>query len=157
MKREKDYQINHSIKASFVSAVSGVVHALRSERNLRIHFAAAAYVLYFSRYYEFSGLEYSVIMLLIGMVITCEMLNTAVERTVDLETSQFHRLAKIAKDTAAGAVLVSSILSAAAGVLLFWDVEVFAVISQDLRDQIIIWILLAAITWMWVIGPKKKR
>ena len=146
----------YSLRTSFFWAVSGVVHALKHERNLRIHFAVAAYVLYFARYYDFSRLEYCVIILFIGAVITCEMINTAIETTVDLETSGFSRLAKTAKDVAAGAVLVSSIFSVAAGAMLFWDVEILAIIWRDALDHIVIWLLLACATLLWIIMPKRK-
>lgn len=144
------------MRSSFGWAVSGIFHALRHERNLRIHFAVAAYVLYFSRYYSLSKLECCVVILFIGMVVTCEMLNTAIENTVDLETSVYSHLAKTAKDVAAGAVLVSSVASVAAGALLFWDPDIFAVIWRDITQSSVIWLLLAVMTGLWIVSPHRK-
>lgn len=110
---------------SFINAFNGLFMAIRTERNLRIHFVAAFYILYFSRFYNFSKLEYSVIFLLISVVIGAELINTSIERLVDVLVPTYDSIAKHAKDVAAAAVLVVAIFSGLIGLLLFWDIEIF--------------------------------
>lgn len=107
--------------SSFNYAISGVIQALKSEPNMKVHFIIAFIVLFLSLLFNFSRVELIIILLTIGMVITAEMINTAIEKTVDLVTDDYHPLAKIAKDVAAGAVLVSSIIAVVVGYLLFFD------------------------------------
>lgn len=130
---------------------------MRHERNLRIHFAAAAYVLRFSAYFRLTRAEFCVLLLAIGFVMTCELFNTAVEKTVDLETPVFHSLAKIAKDVAAGAVLVSTITSILVGALLFWDLEIIKTIPKDIAARPIGWVIGGAVASAWIILPQAPR
>ena len=88
------------------AAGSGIWQAIRQERNLRFHLAAAALVLYGRSFYSFSAAEDAALFLTMGSVIAAELVNTAVERAVDLCCPRPNPLAKLAKDAAAGAVLV---------------------------------------------------
>ena len=97
----------------FRYAASGVWAALRAERNLRFHLCAAVYVLLFSRFYSFSRAEYALLFLCIGGVMSLELMNSAVERAVDRPDASHWAAAGLAKDMAAGAVLVFSIAAAA--------------------------------------------
>jgi len=146
----------YSLPRSFGFAISGLWHALRYERNLRIHFTVGALVLYFSRYYSLSSAEYALLIMMIGFVIVCELFNTAIEKTVDLETPVYNSLAKIAKDVAAGAVFVSAWASAVAGAVLLWDPAVIAVICRDVLARLYIWIPLAVLATLWIGFPQKK-
>ena len=149
-------QRSYSLLQSFRFAGRGIRHALRRERNLRIHFSLAAYIFYFAvRYYHFSRTEYALLAVVMGLVIACELLNTAVENAVDLGTSVYHPLAGIAKDTAAGAVLVSSVTAVAVGVLLLWDPSVFSLILPDMIKQLPIWLVLEALTLVWIFLPRQ--
>jgi len=91
-------------------AISGIKIATK-QRNYRIHlcFAAAAIVLGFAL--QISLASWLAVVLCIGIVLSLETINTAIECTVDLCTSEIHPLAKLAKDTAAGAVLTAAIMS----------------------------------------------
>lgn len=109
---------------SFGCALRGLWACLRTERNLRIHFTAAALVLWLSGYYEFSAAEYAVLILTIGVVIAAELLNTALEVLTDLVSADHHPLAGMAKDAAAAGVLISAIASVGVGVVLFWRPDV---------------------------------
>lgn len=153
---KRSYNKPYSLPDSFSFALRGVYHALTHERNLRIHFASAGYALYFSRYYALSKAEYALLLLSIGFVITCEMVNTAIETTVDLETPSYNSLAKIAKDVAAGAVLVSALTSVGVAFLLFWDMPTIHVIAQDITGSAAVWAFLVAATIAWVALPQKK-
>ncbi len=157
MKPRRYSPSQYNLVSSFGWALSGIAHALVYERNLRIDFAVAAYVLYFSRYYQLDRTQYCVVLLFIGLVIACELLNTAIENTVDLETSVYNSLAKTAKDVAAGAVFMSAVASVAAGILLFWDSAVFQVIGEDIAQNLPLWIPLAALTAWWIVLPGWKR
>ena len=104
---------------SLAFAFAGVRLALHSQRNLRIHFAFALAAVFLGFALRISRAEWAVVVALIALVISLELLNTAVEALADLASPTFHPLAKTAKDTAAGAILVVALGSAAAGLIIF--------------------------------------
>jgi diacylglycerol kinase (ATP) len=106
---------------SFNYAFEGVIHALRTQRNMRIHFAIAASVLVLAFIYDVTRLELIALMISIAFVLIAEMVNTAVEATIDLSTPSFDPLAKVAKDMAAGAVLIAAVNAVAVGYLVLAD------------------------------------
>jgi diacylglycerol kinase (ATP) len=106
---------------SFNYAIEGVIHALRTQRNMRIHFAIAFGVLVVALIYDVTRLELIALLIAIAFVLIAEMVNTAVEATIDLSTPSFDPLAKIAKDLAAGAVLIASVNAVAVGYLVLAD------------------------------------
>ena len=110
--------------ASFLAAGKGFLSSIKEGRNLRFHLSAACFVLYWKQYYSLSKGEEALLFLAIGSVIASELLNTAVEHTVDLCCPRWDPLAGKAKDAAAGAVLVSAVFAAAAGICLFWDTDI---------------------------------
>jgi diacylglycerol kinase (ATP) len=107
---------------SFNWAFDGIVHALRRERNMKIHFAIAVVVLSAALFYSLSRLEIIALFVAISFVLIAEMLNTAIEHTIDLivHDEDDHR-AKIAKDMAAGAVLVAAANALVVAYLVFYD------------------------------------
>lgn len=117
-----DYKDNRTRKnsqlSSFRLAVIGIFTAVKQERNMRIHVIFSILVLLFAFSFSLSKIEWICILFSIGMVISMELLNTAIERVVDLTTSEFHPLAKEAKDIAAGAVFVSAIVSVVVGCII---------------------------------------
>jgi diacylglycerol kinase (ATP) len=108
-----------SIIESFNYAIEGVIHVLRTQRNMRIHFAIAVAVLVVAVAVGVSRLELIVLLLSITFVLVAEMINTAVEGTIDAATTSFDPMAKLAKDIAAGAVLISAVNAVAVGYLVF--------------------------------------
>jgi len=110
-----------AILRSFNYAFEGVIHVLRTQRNMRIHFAIAASVLMLAFIYDVTRLELIALMISIAFVLIAEMVNTAVEATIDLSTPSFDPLAKIAKDIAAGAVLIAAANAVAVGYLVLAD------------------------------------
>jgi diacylglycerol kinase (ATP) len=88
-------------------AIDGVLYAARTQKHVRNHFLAAAAVLLCALFLKVSAVEFILLALSVSFVLFAELLNTAVEVTVDMVTTDFHPLAKIAKDIAAGSVLVS--------------------------------------------------
>lgn len=111
----------HSILQSFNYAFEGVIHVLRRERNMRIHFALATVVLVLAFAYDVTKIELMLLFLAIAFVLFAEMINTAVEEILDYRAPNFDPRAKIAKDVAAGAVLVASATAATTGYLIFVD------------------------------------
>jgi diacylglycerol kinase (ATP) len=108
-----------SVFESFNNAIEGVVHVLRTQRNMRIHFAIAIAVLAIAAAVGVSKLELIALLLAIAFVLVAEMINTAVEGAIDVATTSFDPMAKLAKDIAAGAVLIASVNAVAIAYLVF--------------------------------------
>jgi diacylglycerol kinase (ATP) len=108
-----------SIFESFNFAFEGIIHVLRTQRNMRIHFLIAAVVLIVAFAAGVSKLELIALLLAIAFVLIAEMINTAVEGTIDVATTSFDPMAKLAKDIAAGAVLIATATAVAIGYLIF--------------------------------------
>lgn len=107
------------VAKSFRFACQGILHAVKNERNLKIHICISGVVLFLGLWLSLSLVEWLFILFAIGGMITFELLNTAIERIVDLVTKEYHPLAKQAKDVAAGAVLIYAILSVIIGLIIF--------------------------------------
>jgi diacylglycerol kinase (ATP) len=108
-----------SLIESFNFAIEGVIHVLRTHRNMRIHFAVAAGVLIAALWVGVDRIELIALLLSIAFVLVAEMINSAIEQAVDLATTSFDPLAKLAKDIAAGAVLIATINAVAVGYIVF--------------------------------------
>jgi diacylglycerol kinase (ATP) len=104
---------------SFNYAFEGIIHVLRTQRNLRIHFAVAVAVLAVALALDISKIELIALLLSITFVLIAEMLNSAIEGAIDATTTSFDPNAKLAKDVAAGAVLIASVNAVAVGYLVF--------------------------------------
>lgn len=104
---------------SFIYAISGIATTVKSERNMRIHLAAAVAVAVLGAWLGIDGREWAAIVICCALVMSLECLNTAVEAVVDLASPNIHPLAKKAKDCAAGAVLVAAIGAAIVGCIIF--------------------------------------
>jgi diacylglycerol kinase (ATP) len=108
-----------SILESFNFAFEGIIHVLRTQRNMRAHFAIAVVVLVAGLWVGVSKLELIALLLAIAFVLITEMINTAVEAAIDVATTSFDPMAKLGKDIAAGAVLIATITAVAVGYLVF--------------------------------------
>ena len=108
-----------SLVESFNFALEGIIHVLRTQRNMRIHFLIAVGVLVAALAFDVSRLELIALLLAIAFVLIAEMINSAVEAAVDVASTSFDPLAKLAKDIAAGAVLIASVNAVAVGYLVF--------------------------------------
>jgi diacylglycerol kinase (ATP) len=104
---------------SFNFAFEGIIHVLRTQRNLRIHFAVAVGVLIFALVVDVTKMELISLLISVTFVLIAEMLNTAVEAAIDIATTSFDPMAKLAKDIAAGAVLIAAINAIAVGYIVF--------------------------------------
>ncbi|WP_305040953.1 diacylglycerol kinase [Geobacter sp. SVR] len=98
--------------------MEGILHAARAEKHMRNHFIAAAVVLLGALFLRVTPIEFGLLALSILFVLFAELVNTAVEAVVDLVSPDYHPLAKIAKDTAAGAVLTTAVGAAIVGYLV---------------------------------------
>ncbi|TDQ41734.1 diacylglycerol kinase family protein [Aureibacillus halotolerans] len=104
---------------SFFYAGRGISHALHTEMNLRFHFIAILLVSMLGIYFQITKTEWLVLILMMTIVCTLEMVNAAIERTVDLITEERTMLAQQAKDLAAGAVFLSAVASIIIGIVIF--------------------------------------
>ena len=119
MKEEYKKINKKKLKNSFKYAIEGIQSAFKTEQNLKIHFIVTAIVVFLGILLKIDYIECAICFLLFGFVITAELLNTAIEVTVDLAMPQKNDKAKLAKDIAAGAVLVSSIIAILVGIVIF--------------------------------------
>ncbi len=104
---------------SFPYAVHGIIYSLQTQVNFRFHITAAVLALLLSFYLRISAVEFLFICNAIFLVLTAELINTAVEKTVDLCTREICPLAQVAKNVAAGAVLTAALFSLITGMVIF--------------------------------------
>ena len=122
-----ELQLSHSknpsrqrstLKRSFAHAFAGLWHAVRTQRNMRIHLSAAAAVLLAGLYLRLAWVQWALLTLTIGFVLVAEMFNTVAEAAMDAVAPHFHPLVKTAKDVAAGAVLLTALVATIVGLLV---------------------------------------
>ncbi len=109
---------SQSLLQSFGYAMEGISYTLRTQRNARIHVTIAAAVVVVGMWLGLPMAEWGVLFLTMGAVFSAEMLNTVVETIIDAQIEEFHPLAKVAKDVAAGAVLVMSVIAVLVGLCI---------------------------------------
>lgn len=119
MRMNKKGRKHEPLYKSFGYAFSGIGNTIKDERNIKIHLACALLVVFFGVWLRISVTEWFVCLLLFALVISLELVNTAVEAVTDLVTEEKRPLAKKAKDAAAGAVLVSAIIAVIIGGFIF--------------------------------------
>ncbi|MBN3874298.1 MULTISPECIES: diacylglycerol kinase family protein [unclassified Nostoc] len=118
--REFSWKVASNLFVSFKYAWAGISYSFQTQRNFRIHVSVCALAIALSVFLHLQAVEIAVIGITSGLVLALELLNTAIESLVDLTVKQtYHELAKIAKDCAAGAVLISALVAVlVAGTLL---------------------------------------
>lgn len=105
---------------TFKNARKGLRLVVKSEINIRIHIAIAILVLFFAWFLNFNQIEFCILLFVIGLVIVSEMLNTAIEFTLDsIYHNKYSRMVGMAKDISAGAVMFATFISVAVGLILF--------------------------------------
>jgi diacylglycerol kinase (ATP) len=119
---------------SFNYAFEGIIHVLRTQRNMRIHFAVAFVVIVVALIVNVTKLELIALLISITFVLIAEMLNSAVEAAIDIATTAFDPMAKLAKDISAGAVLIATVNAIGVGYLVFSGKV--ADRSSDLLDRL---------------------
>ena len=149
-----------SLLKSFIYAFNGIITAIKTQRNFRIHIIAAIYVFSFSMFYNFSVIEYVVLIFICALVLSLELINTALEHTVDICSPEYNMLAKIAKDCAAGAVLISAIGAVFIGILFFVDFEIIKSILFYYSNNCIALIgliIYAIAATLFILSPQKNK
>lgn len=152
---------------SFVYAGNGILWCLKNERNMRAHFSLCVYMYAYLLVYDFFVLtktEWAIILLCNALVFSLEIVNTAIEKAVDLATEKQNPLAKISKDAAAGAVLVSAIFSVIVGIVILFQPDAFSAMTEYYRERIYLLVILAlslVLTFAFILkgipcGKKKK-
>lgn len=106
---------------SFNHAINGVIDTVRTQRNMKIHLVASLAVLISCFCFDISKGEFLILAITITIVIAAELINTAIEAAIDMTTNYYHPLAKVAKNAAAGAVLITAINALVVGYVIFWD------------------------------------
>jgi diacylglycerol kinase len=104
---------------SFTYPIKGLRYAYRNEQNLVVDVGMAILVVIAGFIFKVSVTEWALLALTIGLVISCELINTAIEAVVDLVTEEYHPLAKVAKDTSAAAVFIFAIVAVIVGIIIF--------------------------------------
>ncbi|MGO2083230.1 diacylglycerol kinase family protein [Vagococcus sp.] len=118
--KDKQTSKNKSFLQSFHHATEGLWLVIKSERNMRYHLLAAISILCFSLFIGLNQIEWIILVFLIGLMFFAEIMNTSLERLVDLTTNKkFHPVAKEVKDMAAGGVLVISVIAVVIGLIIF--------------------------------------
>jgi len=103
----------------FGYAGRGFWHVVRTQRNMRVHLAAAVAAVTAGLVLRIGAVQWACVALAIGLVLATETINTVVETIIDLQTQQVHPLAKVAKDAAAGAVLITSVTAVGVAIAVF--------------------------------------
>ena len=149
----------------FGYAFNGIFIALKKERNLRIHTDCMIYMyffLFFFDYFEITRTELAIIFLANGLVIGGELINTGIEKAVDLYGDKHTELGKIAKDCAAGAVLVFAIFSVLCGIAIMYQPKAFeALFAYFIANPLSIALFIASVIIFTIFiffgfGRKKK-
>ncbi|MBQ8144961.1 MAG: diacylglycerol kinase family protein [Butyricicoccus sp.] len=148
------------LRHSFACAIRGVLYCIGNERNLRIHITAALYVSAFAALGEIEPLGCALLALCFGMMISAELMNTAIERLGDRASPDFDRLVRDAKDVAAGGVLVCALACVVVGYLLFLPTGALSAALAALFDKIWRLMLLilsipAAVLFIFYFGRKQ--
>ena len=104
---------------SFTYPIKGLRYAYRNEQNLAVDVGVALLVTIAGFIFKLNLVEWAILALTIGLVISCELINTAIEAVVDLITEEYHPLAKVAKDTSASAVFIFAIVAVVVGLIIF--------------------------------------
>ena len=107
------------LRRSFSCAIAGLIYCIKNEKNMKIHILATIIAVIVALVVKLNYTEWGLLILTIFMVLVAETINTAVEKTVDLVTTEYHPLAKTAKNLAAGAVLLAAIGSLLMAVVIF--------------------------------------
>lgn len=120
---------------SFGFAFCGLVSAVKNERNFRTHLVAMATVIYFSAVYGVEKWEAVCLSAMIALVLAAELFNTAIEAVVDIASPEKNPLARIAKDSAAGAVLVFALASVAVAVFVFSEPQGWKRVFEYIKEN----------------------
>lgn len=136
---------------SFTFAFKGILFCISNERNMRIHISVTILVLYFSCFFGLTANQYAILIITFAMVISCEMINTAIETLVNMNSPNYNMFAKIAKDISAGAVFICSIGAVGVGSCLFLNIEKLLVTIEKIIFNPLHLIILSAVVVLLIL------
>ncbi|MGB6127570.1 MAG: diacylglycerol kinase [Psychrilyobacter sp.] len=142
---------NGKFNESINYALEGIVTAIKTERNMRIHIFAGILVVILSLIFGVTGSDLKSLSFAVTLVFLAELLNTAIEATVDISTTRYHPLAKKAKDVAAGAVLIASLNALVIGYIIFSKklkkdtFETFRLLKSSYIDTVLLVIFIVVV------------
>lgn len=110
---------NKNFFQSLKNAINGIKFVWKYGSNIKIQFVFAIFAIILGGILKLSLVEFAILILTIFIVLICEVINTAIEKIVDLYTLEYNEIAKVVKDSAAGAVTLSAIMSVVIGIILF--------------------------------------
>lgn len=141
---------------SFGFALNGIATCFLQERNFRFHSLTVGYVFFFGWVLHFTKMEYIIVAAVCGLVVVCEMFNTAIEMVCDLTEPNFNPEAGKLKDIAAGAVMISAFIAFIVGVFLFFSQENLLLLKAFFLDKPlnIVWFLLSVVLFLWIVDGK---
>lgn len=132
------------ILKSFKYAIKGIIYTLKNERNMRIHTTVSFCVFILSLFFNLSIEKYLILFLTMALVMVTEVINSAIESLIDIYSKNYNSTAKVAKDVAAGAVLIASGFAVIIGIVLFCDINAYIRIWKFLCSCPLSFLFLAA-------------
>lgn len=146
-------------RKSFSYAWQGILQATASQRNMKTHLGAALVALGMAIWLELDLFRLAWVLLAIFFVLCMEMVNTAIEQTVDLFTLDYHPLAKRAKDMAAGGVLLASLFAFFTGVLVFGEaiLERLGIILPWSLAEGVPFLIMGILGLILILGTTRRR
>ena len=137
MKKDEHKLKNDNFIEAWYNAINGIVYTAKTQRNFRIQLVLAVIVLALSLFYGLGTTEFLCLVFALFFVIFAEMVNTAIETVVDLFVDVYHPKAKIAKDVAAGAVVLSACNALIVGYFIFFNAENMKAISDSIFNNMV--------------------
>ncbi len=131
---------------SFGYAFNGIFHCIKHERNLRIHLTCLTYmfsILVFTDWFTLSRTDFAVLVVASSTVVAAEIINSAVENAVNLASEEYSEYGRIAKDAAAGAVLVAAIFAVITGIIIMFQPPAFLAMFNYFKENLLMLLLLA--------------
>ena len=129
---------------SFTYAFKGIRYVIKHERNFRIHLSCIIYmfsILTLTDWFKLTRTDYAVLLVVSALVLSLEIVNTAVENSVNLASKEFTEYGRIAKDAAAGAVLIAAIFAVLTGIAILFQPEAFVKMYEYFKDNVLMFIL----------------
>lgn len=129
---------------SFTYAFKGIGYVIKHERNFRIHLSCIIYmfsILTLTDWFKLTRTDYAVLLVVSALVLSLEIVNTAVENSVNLASKEFTEYGRIAKDAAAGAVLIAAIFAVLTGIAILFQPEAFVKMCEYFKENVLMLIL----------------
>ena len=147
---------NPSFLQSFNHSLDGLWHCISTQRNFRFHLVAAITVFIVGLMYRLSLNQFVVLIFTVGFVVICEMINTAIESTVDMSCAEYNKYAKIAKDVSSGAVLFSAMMAVIVALLIFLKPDKIVEVLTFVISRPYMWMIVIVYTVMAILFVRGK-